>query len=180
MNENGVYLMGKCKINLLIKISTKSPKRKKKSRSHISFRMKRSQKEQKSPGVTQVLNWDPKLSDKICPICREPLSTNKKILACKHSFHPECIHEWIKRSPTCPLCRTAIVDIDPRILTMLRKGEKPQDFANDVILWHWELGRGDAKWSGRYRIPEYGFWRPAKVSNLTKPQLQLILDYVRS
>ena len=76
--------------------------------------------------------------------------------------------------------RQGVKGLVPRILTMLRKGENPQDFANDTILWHWELGRGDAKWVGRYRIPKYGFWRPAKVSNLTKPQLQLILDYVRS
>ena len=27
---------------------------------------------------------------------------------CKHIFHKSCIDKWIKKSPTCPICRTRI------------------------------------------------------------------------
>jgi len=30
-------------------------------------------------------------------------------LACKHTFHRKCIRSWIRRHPTCPLCRSHVV-----------------------------------------------------------------------
>jgi Ring finger domain len=41
-----------------------------------------------------------------CAICIEPMGdAHEVVLACGHSFHPPCANEWLRRSPTCPLCR---------------------------------------------------------------------------
>lgn len=44
-----------------------------------------------------------------CPICRE--SNGRFItLPCHptHSFHRECLAEWVKKNPTCPNCRKPV------------------------------------------------------------------------
>lgn len=41
-----------------------------------------------------------------CGICRDELAgTMRTILPCDHTFHSECITEWLAREPSCPLCR---------------------------------------------------------------------------
>ena len=56
-----------------------------------------------SPGPTS-----PKKND--CPICMETIdSATAYWTTCKHAFHKECIESWMKRSSTCPLCRTRIM-----------------------------------------------------------------------
>jgi len=49
-------------------------------------------------------------SQEECAICLNPLGTSgTKTLGCKHTFHKECIDEWIaKGNQTCPLCRRRI------------------------------------------------------------------------
>lgn len=45
-----------------------------------------------------------------CSICLE--SYNEQdiyILHCEHSFHRDCLNEWIKQKPNCPLCRLRII-----------------------------------------------------------------------
>ena len=44
-----------------------------------------------------------------CAICMLPLSDDKHITKCNHTFHQKCIQEWYKRSfkLTCPMCRTS-------------------------------------------------------------------------
>nr|DBA33443.1 TPA: hypothetical protein GDO54_001128 [Pyxicephalus adspersus] len=32
-------------------------------------------------------------------------------LSCAHQFHQACINTWLRRSRTCPLCRTPVPDI---------------------------------------------------------------------
>uniref|UniRef100_A0A1B0GI05 Putative e3 ubiquitin-protein ligase traip-like linepithema humile n=1 Tax=Lutzomyia longipalpis TaxID=7200 RepID=A0A1B0GI05_LUTLO len=43
----------------------------------------------------------------ICSICTESLRPNVDFSAnsCGHSFHSQCIQQWIQRNPTCPQCR---------------------------------------------------------------------------
>ena len=47
------------------------------------------------------------LHEKDCIICftklEEPLNTI--VLKCKHSFHQECLFDWLKINPSCPMCR---------------------------------------------------------------------------
>lgn len=47
----------------------------------------------------------------LCPICLDALIDNEnvlKTLLCKHQFHAKCIRQWVRRSRTCPMCRTNI------------------------------------------------------------------------
>ena len=54
--------------------------------------------------VSTLVVADPK-----CSICLESCSPQTaKTLSCGHSFHPECIHSWLKGSQTCPNCRRLI------------------------------------------------------------------------
>ncbi|XP_044485573.1 ERAD-associated E3 ubiquitin-protein ligase HRD1A-like [Mangifera indica] len=45
--------------------------------------------------------------DEKCCICLEEFEGGVKVgrLPCSHVFHGDCIDQWLKRSPTCPLCR---------------------------------------------------------------------------
>ena len=46
-----------------------------------------------------------------CSICRETARVGEEKcveLPCKHSFHFECIEPWLKRVPSCPICRKVI------------------------------------------------------------------------
>ena len=46
----------------------------------------------------------------LCTICREDLTKENKVprLTCGHFYHISCLREWLKRSFTCPLCRTTV------------------------------------------------------------------------
>ena len=40
-----------------------------------------------------------------CSICME-INYNQVIITdCNHEFHEKCLFEWMKNSPTCPICR---------------------------------------------------------------------------
>ncbi|KAL5699278.1 RING-type E3 ubiquitin transferase [Ranunculus cassubicifolius] len=49
-----------------------------------------------------------------CVICLDELSAEGRentvlvVLECNHIFHKDCILQWSHRTPTCPICRTAI------------------------------------------------------------------------
>lgn len=45
------------------------------------------------------------LIDTTCSICLEPSNQTTK---CGHFFHHACIAKWAQRTPTCPLCRSAL------------------------------------------------------------------------
>lgn len=48
-------------------------------------------------------------SNERCSICLEPLSESSiRELACKHSFHKQCIDRWVHNALTCPMCRDPI------------------------------------------------------------------------
>ena len=40
-----------------------------------------------------------------CCICLNHIGYDKKMLACNHSFHSDCIKKWFKQNLSCPLCR---------------------------------------------------------------------------
>ncbi|KAG8367676.1 hypothetical protein BUALT_Bualt16G0097700 [Buddleja alternifolia] len=50
-----------------------------------------------------------------CAICLDLFQDGdncRKLMGCKHLFHSKCVDRWIKKKPTCPVCRTR-VDFDP-------------------------------------------------------------------
>lgn len=50
-----------------------------------------------------------------CPICLElylPEDIVRKIAKCEHCFHAHCIELWLRKSITCPVCRTALPDVE--------------------------------------------------------------------
>jgi len=43
-----------------------------------------------------------------CPICYEDYKIGDEIVSlpkCSHAFHPECVTEWLMKTPLCPICR---------------------------------------------------------------------------
>lgn len=40
-----------------------------------------------------------------CAVCMDAIKSNAKMIRCGHTFHKTCIDKWVRRSPTCPICR---------------------------------------------------------------------------
>lgn len=42
-----------------------------------------------------------------CSVCKDEFEIDQNILClpCKHNFHDECIHPWLKERNSCPTCR---------------------------------------------------------------------------
>ncbi|KAM5572167.1 putative RING-H2 finger protein ATL21A [Rosa sericea] len=50
----------------------------------------------------------PYSGDNTCPICLgeyQAKETIRSIPECNHYFHANCVDKWLRRNPTCPLCR---------------------------------------------------------------------------
>jgi hypothetical protein len=49
-----------------------------------------------------------------CVICSESFQREQyaKRMPCKHWFHTDCLHEWLLRHNTCPLCRAELPTLD--------------------------------------------------------------------
>ncbi|KAK4431925.1 RING-H2 finger protein ATL56 [Sesamum alatum] len=65
------------------------------------------------PDVTYSAAAFPGKSD--CAICLDSFQEGdgcRNIPVCNHLFHAKCIDRWIRKKPTCPVCRTR-VDLDP-------------------------------------------------------------------
>lgn len=44
-----------------------------------------------------------------CCICLEKNDNPWATSHCAHSFHARCISDWVKRNPSCPICRTTLI-----------------------------------------------------------------------
>lgn len=43
---------------------------------------------------------------KECSICLDNLSkSEEKVLSCSHTFHSQCVDEWLEYQSSCPVCR---------------------------------------------------------------------------
>ncbi|KAL7134425.1 hypothetical protein ABFS83_11G026200 [Erythranthe nasuta] len=65
------------------------------------------------PDVAYTAAAFPRTSD--CAICLDSFREGdacRNIPVCKHVFHAKCVDRWIRKKPTCPVCRTR-VDPDP-------------------------------------------------------------------
>ncbi|KAI3927729.1 hypothetical protein MKW92_009347 [Papaver armeniacum] len=41
----------------------------------------------------------------VCPVCFQDMNVGAVVLKCSHVFHENCVLEWAKRKPNCPVCR---------------------------------------------------------------------------
>uniref|UniRef100_A0A0E0DUG9 RING-type E3 ubiquitin transferase n=1 Tax=Oryza meridionalis TaxID=40149 RepID=A0A0E0DUG9_9ORYZ len=48
--------------------------------------------------------------ERSCSICQEEFEANEETgrLICGHSYHVQCIKQWLSRKNTCPVCKTAV------------------------------------------------------------------------
>lgn len=54
--------------------------------------------------------------ENLCSVCLEPLNEGSVVQTpCEHRFHDSCVRDWLVRSREnpCPLCRVAVVSLDP-------------------------------------------------------------------
>eukprot|EP00250_Pteridium_aquilinum_P011859 c20353_g1_i1 orf=1049-1723(+) len=86
--------------------------------------------------------------DTQCTVCLGDYQVGEKIQqlpACNHSFHVQCIDEWLAKNVTCPICRTSVWEGG----TGSVDGAQCQDGGNAT-----EQPRGD----------EHGLWEERVVS----------------
>ena len=53
-----------------------------------------------------------------CLICLDDINDGLEFLPCIHGFHKECINNWIKEKPLCPICKIPVYVNTPEQLTM--------------------------------------------------------------
>lgn len=61
-------------------------------------------------------------ADTNCSICQEELQRGTRLRACRHTFHDECIDQWLQMNTRCPVCRHDVRDLQPSVV-IRRNGE---------------------------------------------------------
>ena len=60
-----------------------------------------------------VVDVETKREEPLCAICKGPLAAGggrcRRLRACGHVYHAECVDLWLQRKPICPLCRASVV-----------------------------------------------------------------------
>jgi hypothetical protein len=64
--------------------------------------------DRKERKVVEEENKENIREEEICPICHNSLGVATETLTCRHSFHATCLHQWLRRSSTCPMCRHVV------------------------------------------------------------------------
>ena len=89
-----------------------------------------------------------------CAVCLGEYQLNEKLQqlpVCKHSFHLQCIDEWLSKHTTCPICRISLAE-DGRVM------EKSS--AADILFLRGNAG-DNRRWEER-------------VANVVSPEYALI------
>ncbi len=71
------------------------------------------------------------MREKTCPICCIDFEVGEKVVdvsSCLHTFHEQCIVDWLKKNITCPMCRGVAWKSN------LREREQQQDLENGLAL----------------------------------------------
>ncbi|KAM3352305.1 hypothetical protein ACQJBY_023883 [Aegilops geniculata] len=63
--------------------------------------------------VVDDVDVETKREEPLCAICKGPLAAGggrcRRLRACGHVYHAECVDLWLQRKPICPLCRAGVV-----------------------------------------------------------------------
>lgn len=54
-----------------------------------------------------------------CVVCWQP--TTEQVVPCAHVMCAACAAQWLERTPTCPVCRSTVVDVAGRPPTGARE-----------------------------------------------------------
>lgn len=65
-------------------------------------------KEERYAVPTEAVATEADICAEICAICHNVLGMDAFALSCRHAYHTMCIHTWLRRSQTCPMCRAAV------------------------------------------------------------------------
>jgi hypothetical protein len=94
-----------------------------------------------------------------CLICIEDVETNKEFLPCSHFFHSECIGEWLKDHPECPICKVpSFIESKEQLdFYNTHKSRREEQAAADSIFFQ-QVSRGlfDNSGSAYMGIPRQG------------------------
>ena len=76
-----------------------------------------------SIAVTSVVpsRYDLESLENVCSICLQTFENVhfKYKAPCNHCYHNDCIKEWCRINPTCPLCRERITTINRRRIDLM-------------------------------------------------------------
>ncbi|KAK5574534.1 hypothetical protein RB653_009787 [Dictyostelium firmibasis] len=61
-----------------------------------------------------------KIGDCTICLCDFPIDTEALKLPCKHYFHFDCLHSWLKTAAACPNCRYPLPTLDAEYESMVR------------------------------------------------------------
>ncbi|GJN26602.1 hypothetical protein PR202_gb14546 [Eleusine coracana subsp. coracana] len=64
-----------------------------------------------------------------CAVCLSPFTPDAELRllpACRHAFHAACVDAWLRTTPSCPLCRAAVVIPHPASLSAMLAAAQTQ------------------------------------------------------
>jgi len=76
--------------------------------------------------------------ERSCPICLKNFVIGDEFseLPCKHQFHLECLLPWLKKTSSCPMCRTELPTDDPDWEEMKRQKKRDKEREADLEALH--------------------------------------------
>ncbi|PJF18915.1 hypothetical protein PSACC_01265 [Paramicrosporidium saccamoebae] len=88
-----------------------------------------------SPYLEETNNYRADVNDKEdCSICADEMTDQVCKLTCGHAFHAPCAAQWLRRVPSCPMCRQPVVlkplgtVLGPTMVTMPRRRSVLEEF----------------------------------------------------
>ena len=76
-----------------------------------------------------------KLKDEQCTVCKDVFDEKQNItqLECQHVLHTECISEWVKYKPECPVCRREVKTFDEKRKESKSSQESNENMSDDDL-----------------------------------------------